>query len=309
MRAVLCLLFLAITISSFAAEEVSIPNIEAGRSLPLPGVLHKPDGDGPFPAVVMLVGCGGYAGGGPNADHQSSWARKLVEWGYVALQVDSYSPRGPSLNCDFAGSITISRDAFAAKSYLSTLPYVDPENIAVVGWSMGGIAALKIIDAYFRQDGMIPFKAAVAFYPQSFPVYKPDTPLLILIGEQDKLCNPLSSKLLAEKYEEKGWKPAMVLVVYPDAGHAFDLEGIDLMWAGHHLKYDPQAAADATERTRDFLAKHLGSGSHTKAGSGNRLSDLLSAQDFGCTRSWRPAANLPAASKAPSTNGPAMPAT
>ena len=81
-------------ISSFAAEDVSIPNIEDGRSLPLPGVLHKAGGAGPFPAFVMLVGCGGYAGGGPNADHQSSWAKKLVEWGYVALQVDSYSPRG-----------------------------------------------------------------------------------------------------------------------------------------------------------------------------------------------------------------------
>ncbi len=256
-RAVLCLLLLAMAISSIAAEEVSIPNSEDGRSLPLPGVLHKPGGAGPFPAVVMLVGCGGYAGGGPNADHQSSWARKLVEWGYVALQVDSYSPRGPSLNCDFAGSITISRDAFAAKSYLSNLPYVDPENIAVVGWSMGGMAALKAIDGYFRQDGMIPFQAAVAFYPQAYPVYKPDTPLLILVGEQDKLCNPLSSQLLARKYEEKGWKPAMVLVVYPEAGHAFDLEGIDLVWSGHHLKYDPQAAADATDRTRDFLARYL----------------------------------------------------
>ena len=49
----------------------------------------------------------------------------------------------------------------------------------------------------------------------------------------------------------------MSLVVYPEAGHAFDLEGIDLVWLGHHLKYDPQAAADATERTRDFLAKYL----------------------------------------------------
>ena len=49
----------------------------------------------------------------------------------------------------------------------------------------------------------------------------------------------------------------MSLVVYPEVGHAFDLEGIDLMWAGHHLKYDPQAAADATGRTREFLAGHL----------------------------------------------------
>ena len=143
-------MLLAIAVPAIAAEQVSIPNIEEGRSLPLPAVLHKPAGDGPFPAVVLLVGCGGYAGGGPNADHQSSWAGKLVDWGYVALQVDSYSPRGPGLNCDYAGSITISHDAFAAKSYLSTLPYIDPENIAVVGWSMGGMAALKAIDGYFR---------------------------------------------------------------------------------------------------------------------------------------------------------------
>jgi hypothetical protein len=34
---------------------------------------------------------------------------------------------------------------------------------------MGGIASLKIIDAYFRKEGMTPFRAAVAFNPQSFP--------------------------------------------------------------------------------------------------------------------------------------------
>ncbi len=252
----LFLMFLA-TATSIAAQDVSIPNIEKGKLLPLPGTLHKPSGIGPFPAVVMLVGCGGYAGGGPNADHQSAWARKLVEWGYVALQVDSYSPRGPVLSCDFAGSITISHDAFSAKSFLSTLPYVDPENIAVVGWSMGGTAALKVIDGYFRENGMIPFKAAVAFYPQSYPVYKPDTPLLVLIGERDEICHAEPAKLLAKKYADRDWKPPLSLIVYPEAGHAFDMEGLDLVWSGHHLKYDPQAAADATGRTRDFLAKYL----------------------------------------------------
>jgi dienelactone hydrolase len=205
----------------------------------------------------MLVGYGGYAGGGPNADHQSSWAGRLVEWGYVALQVDSYSPRGPALNPDYAGSMTIAHDAFAAKSYLSALPYVDPRNIAVVGWSMGGTATVKIIDSYFRKPGMTPFQAAVAFYPRSYPVYKPDTPLLILIGEKDDICQPDSSELLARKYAEQNWKPALSLVLYPEAGHAFDLEGLDLVWQGHQLKYDPQAAADAAGRTREFLARHL----------------------------------------------------
>jgi dienelactone hydrolase len=41
-------------------------------------------GPGPFPAVVLLHGCGGY--------HSSmmSWTDRLAAWGYVALSVDSF---------------------------------------------------------------------------------------------------------------------------------------------------------------------------------------------------------------------------
>ena len=81
-------------IQAAAAESVKVPTREAGKDLQLPAILHMPVGDGPFPAVVMLCGQGGWAGGGPNAEHQTFWARKLAGWGYVALQVESFSPRG-----------------------------------------------------------------------------------------------------------------------------------------------------------------------------------------------------------------------
>jgi hypothetical protein len=53
------------------------------------GYLARPAGDGPFPAVVVLHGCGGFAAGG-----SLQLADQLRDWGYVALMVDSLGPRG-----------------------------------------------------------------------------------------------------------------------------------------------------------------------------------------------------------------------
>jgi len=258
--AVLAVLILIALRPLIHAQAVIILGVEAGKPLEVPGVLHKPAGNGPFPAVVMLSGFGGYAGGGPNADHQSAWARRFVEWGYVALQVDSYSPRGTALNADFAGGITISRDAFAAKSWLSGLPFVDPGNIAVAGWSMGGTAALKAIDEYFREQGAAPFKAAVAFYPVCYPVYEPDTPLLFLTGRKDEICRASVAEGLKKKYVDQDWKPEMSFTVYPNAYHSFDMEGVDFESSGRHYRWDPEAAGDAIARTKDFLSRYLEGG-------------------------------------------------
>ena len=50
--------------------------------------LYLPDeGDGPFPAVVLLHGCSGVA------PRSRMWAEKLNSWGYATLIVDSFGPR------------------------------------------------------------------------------------------------------------------------------------------------------------------------------------------------------------------------
>ena len=57
----------------------------------LTGELQKPDGDGPFPAVVMLHRCSGLERFKRDYD---IWAKRLASWGYASLQVDSFGPRG-----------------------------------------------------------------------------------------------------------------------------------------------------------------------------------------------------------------------
>ena len=51
------------------------------------GYLTRPDGPGPFPAVVVLHGCPGFFGG------YAEIADQLKSWGYVALAVDSLGSR------------------------------------------------------------------------------------------------------------------------------------------------------------------------------------------------------------------------
>jgi dienelactone hydrolase len=257
------------------STNVDISARELGQTLQLPGILHQPPGDGPYPAVVMLSGHGGWAGGGANADHQAFWARKLVQWGYVALQVDSFLPRGPRAR--EMGEVTSQMtacDAYAAKAWLSKLNFVNPDSIGVIGWSHGGIAVLDIIDsarALQREVAggglgatvrkMDPFKVAVAFYPYAHPLSAPDTPLLVLIGARDDICPARFAPTIGPGYVGTGLE--MSLTIYPNAYHAFDVEAVGergIRIDGHHLQYDPQATADALQRTRDFLRKHIGAG-------------------------------------------------
>ena len=51
------------------------------------GLIYKPDGKGPFNAIVMLHGAGGIF------PYQLEWADQLREVGHVVLFVDSYCKR------------------------------------------------------------------------------------------------------------------------------------------------------------------------------------------------------------------------
>src|SRR5439155_21464561 len=77
-------------------EGASQPGI---RSAVIPGAriqgyLAKPEGAGPFPAVIALHGCGGM----PDTKKQKL-AHELVAWGYVILLVDSFATRGIDHAC------------------------------------------------------------------------------------------------------------------------------------------------------------------------------------------------------------------
>src|SRR5712664_2551226 len=56
--------------------------------------LFAPAGAGPFPAVVVLHGCSGVV------RHDRIWGQQLTAWGYVAIVVDSFRPRGVTTVCN-----------------------------------------------------------------------------------------------------------------------------------------------------------------------------------------------------------------
>ncbi len=214
--------------------------------------LFRPEGTGPFPAIVVLHGCDGIG------RHYRDWARRLVNWGYVALLVDSFTPRGHRSVCNQGRLVppeTRAEDAFAAKAWLATQPYVRPERIGVIGFSHGGWTVLRAVLAGDRPAP--PFAAAVAYYPGCQRTATPlVTDTLILIGGADDWTPASSCRGWAEHVDRAGH--TVDLVIYPNAHHGFDSRQPPHRYAGHLVGRDDSAADASIATTQIFLAARLG---------------------------------------------------
>ena len=233
-----------------------------GESIkPRPGTtleayLSKPEGAGPFPAVVSLHGCSGLS-----HSLRITEARFLNALGYVSLVVDSFASRGIIEAC--ASPIPDRHaDAMGALIYLSKLPFVDAKRIALIGRSQGGIVALQVastqpVEIYDIPDGLA-YKAAVTFYP--FCGAATDElaiPALVMIGDADDWTPAKGCERWMARRAGRG--APVKFIVYADARHAFDMpavgEGVEIF--GHRLKYDPGAAERAAAEVEEFLRREL----------------------------------------------------
>ena len=132
---------------AFAQERVSFDSLDDGlfwAPTRLAGVLFKPEGEGPFPAVVGMHGCGGlFNKKGAVVARETAWAHMLTERGYVVLFPDSFGSRGVTKACADGGPdarpwAERSEDAYAALLYLQSLLFVIGDRVALMGWSHGG---------------------------------------------------------------------------------------------------------------------------------------------------------------------------
>jgi dienelactone hydrolase len=231
------------------------PIIPAAPSV-IDGFLTKPDGPGPFPAIVHLHGCGGLPDDVKRgANH--FWSERLAAWGYAVLVVDSFTARGINNTCSGEAAPRVA-DAIGALAWLARQTFVDASRIAVMGFSAGGIATLSIAEArdfeLFENEAEHSFKAAIAFYPACRSDNPMKMPTLILTGELDDWTPAAACRATAAR---RTGGSAVELIVYPGTYHSFDSPRPGRRYFGHWLEYNAAAAEHATEEVRRFLAEHL----------------------------------------------------
>ena len=219
-----------------------------------PAELYLPPGGSPTGAVVVLHGCNGV---GP---HYREWARRLAGWGFVALLIDSFGPRGFREVCNHGRVVppeAQAHDAFDGAAYLRAAPEVRAARVGVIGFSHGGWAVLKaVLAGLVRRPGEPPFAAAVAYYPGCDPPTSAlETDTLILIGEADDWTPVARCTRWRDTVQTNGH--TLRMKIYPSAQHGFDAPSLPHSFAGHYVGQDPAAMADSLIETHAFFAERL----------------------------------------------------
>jgi dienelactone hydrolase len=222
---------------------------------------------GPVPAVVLVHGSAG-------VDDRYDFHRPaLLEAGIATLEVDFKSGVFTGFS-DRPPLVSFRPFAFGALDKLGRNPRVDPNRIAIMGFSLGGhlsiiTAAADAADQSGYQGGRR-FAAHLGLYPacnwlrEKFPNARvTGAPMLILTASEDswgdaEACPRFADWLNAEH-------PGLVqLKIYAGAHHGFDRAG---SWQGHAplaisqpaiLRWDQQAAEDARVRAIAFLLETFG---------------------------------------------------
>ena len=271
----------------------------AGRSTRVFGYYAKPDGDGPFPAVLLVHGGGGKA--------LPKWAEHWAARGDCALAMDlaGHGPAGPLADGgpgqgddikfqEFDGKTA--RDMWTyhgvaavvrAHNLLRTLPEVDKDRVAVTGISWGGYLTCIIAGVDDRLKAAVPVYGCGFLHENS--AWKPrldgfhatrrdrwvntfdpsrylgsvKCPILFLNGTND-FAYPLDS--YQKSYSlVKAPRTVSVRVRLPH-GHIWTFGEVDAFIGSHLKKGDPLPTVGAMVRDGEVVSVPVESRVMLKAG-------------------------------------------
>lgn len=231
------------------AIPVTDPSVKA-----IAGALFKPEGSGPFPAVVYMSGCNGL-NFPPEIQQEKRVIDNFLSNGIATLIVDPFTARGEKDGaCDklnVQGFTRGGNDAVAAVKVLKAMPDIDPGKIFLQGYSYGAISALYAVDTKTPGSHDTSVAGLIAYYPYCYDNVDPAVPTLVLIGEKDDWTPAAACKAVTGKTDFE-------LVVYPGATHGFT-EPFEKPFDvdGHHLAHDEAATKNAQERVDAFIANRL----------------------------------------------------
>jgi dienelactone hydrolase len=182
------------------------------------GVFFKPDGAGPFPAILISHGRGGNADG-----FGAAKARELVKWGFVCIAPNyTHAGRAQGAPKDFGACEENIRRATKCLDILDSLPYVDAKRKAAYGHSMGGFVTIglagkvpdRLTAVAITGSGIAPVEGYAA--PAAAVAEKIHKPVLILHGSNDPAVRPAMSESLKAILDKNK---------VPNERHVFEGEG------------------------------------------------------------------------------------
>jgi dienelactone hydrolase len=279
MRSIFALLAIALTTAvapALAAGNPETVEIPGEGGLKLKAALFRPDGDGPFPAVIGLHNCTGLNNrAGVMGERYRDWSQRLVKGGFVVLLPDSNGSRGLGNQCGVrARALRTNRervaDANAARAWLQSQKWVAADRISLLGWASGGITALWTVRAQpqVATANEPDFRSAVAFYPGcrrlGNAAWSARVPTLILIGRADDQASAAACQQMVAG--ARGRSAKVAIQVYPGAHHDFDHPNRPLQVrtglafsvdnSGRaHSGTNPAARADALKRVPEWFTQ------------------------------------------------------
>ena len=196
-----------------------------GKPVTVAGEFRLAQGSGRMPVVVLMHGSSGVGA------TMEAWVRTFNAMGISTFVIDGFTGRGLTAvgpNQALLGRLNLIIDIYRALDILSKHPRVDPDRIALMGFSRGGQAALYAsLDRFnklWNKSG-VEFAGYIPFYPDCSTRYLTDTevaarPIRIFHGTPDDYNPVASCKAYVARLKDA--HRDVVLTEYPDSQHGFD---------------------------------------------------------------------------------------
>ena len=207
------------------------------------GYIAKPNGEGNFPAIVMI-----HEWWGLN-ENIKEMAEKLASHGYVVLAVDLYEGR-VGTTADEARQLMSSFEQSRWTQNMNTATqYLEenysPSSIGSIGWCFGGGQSLNLAMNNDNMDATVIYYGRVVTESQELETI--DWPVLGIFAELDSGIPPetvgeFEAALIDAKVENQ-------IHIYPGVNHAFANPSGD--------RYAPEESKDAWGKTIQFFNENL----------------------------------------------------
>lgn len=257
------------TVSASAGERCSplsgrcfewplVPNGTTLEKISTSGVWSKPEGNGPFPAIIIAESCGGSK---PAVDEM--WPAFFNSLGYATYTpriLDQFGERycpGMRFVASNSNRTKMLKILYSSLDEMYGKDYVNRKSIGIIGFSLGGILirdAGEIRD--LKSAGGNKFKYAINVYGNCTLLERKgdNIPTLMILAEKDtaKGKHKMCGKVQEQGLENMSWH------IIRDAYHAFD-DDTQTSWktdvGGNTMQYSEDATNEAKDVIRKFLEK------------------------------------------------------